>query len=104
MSTYLITGGAGFFGSILKEKLLLDGHFCVSIDLEPDNYVHNNFIAIQGDIRDTKLLNDIFEKYNFDAIFHCAALLAHVKKDMKNLWTSNVDGTLNIAKYAKNII
>ncbi|CCY24467.1 nucleoside-diphosphate-sugar epimerase [Brachyspira sp. CAG:484] len=38
MGTYLITGGAGFFGSILKEELLNKGHTCVSIDLEPDDY------------------------------------------------------------------
>ncbi len=101
MGKYLITGGAGFFGSILKKRLLDDGHFCVSIDLEPDNLEHDNFIAIQGDIRDTQLLDEIFEKYDFDAIFHCAALLAHVKEDIKNLWSSNVDGTKNIAEYAK---
>ena len=46
MGTYLITGGAGFFGSILKEELLNKGHTCVSIDLEPDDYQHENFTAI----------------------------------------------------------
>ena len=40
MNTYLITGGAGFFGSILKEILLAGGNRCVSIDLEPDNFEH----------------------------------------------------------------
>lgn len=101
MGTYLITGGAGFFGSILKEELLNAGNICVSIDLEPDEFQHKNFTAIQGDIRNTDLLDEIFSKYKFDAIFHCAALLAHVKKELKNLWSSNVDGTKNIAEYAK---
>ncbi len=101
MGTYLITGGAGFFGSILKEELLKAGHICVSIDLEPDEFKHENFTAVQGDIRDLHLLDEIFSKYKFDAIFHCAALLAHVKKELKNLWSSNVDGTKNIAEYAK---
>ncbi len=101
MNTYLITGGAGFFGSILKEELLRQGNKCISIDLEPDEFKHENFTAIQGDIRDTKLLDKIFSEYKFDAIFHCAALLAHVKKELKNLWSSNVDGTKNIAEYAK---
>lgn len=100
MGTYLITGGAGFFGSILKEELLNNGHSCVSIDLEPDDYKHENFTAIQGDIRNIATLEELFNKYKFDAIFHCAALLAHVKKELKNLWTSNVDGTKNIAEYA----
>ncbi len=100
MKTYLITGGAGFYGSILKKSLIEDGNFCISIDLQEDDYKNKNFIAIQGDIRDKNLLNKIFNKYKFDAIFHCAALLAHDVKNKKDLWTSNVDGTRNILEYA----
>ncbi|MBQ3834092.1 MAG: NAD(P)-dependent oxidoreductase [Elusimicrobia bacterium] len=104
----LITGGSGFFGSILKEELLKLGYTCVSIDLQQDTYQHKHFTSIQGDIRDINLLDNVFGKYKFDAVFHCAALLAHVKKDLKNLWTSNVDGTKNIAdmccKYGINKI
>lgn len=100
MACYLITGGAGFFGSILKQHFLELGHKCVSIDLEPDNYQHPSFTAYQGDINDDALMNKIFTQYKFDAIFHCAALLAHVKKDLKHLWHANVDGTENVCKYA----
>lgn len=100
MKKYLITGGAGFYGSILKEQLLKDGDFVVSIDLEPDEYVHKNFVPIKGDIRDKKLLDKLNKEYKFDAIFHCAALLAHEVKDKHELWTSNVDGTENMAKFA----
>ena len=102
MACYLITGGAGFFGSILKQYLLNDGDSCVSIDLEHDDFKHQNFSSYQGDINDNKLMTEIFSKYKFDAIFHCAALLAHVKKDIKRLWKSNVNGTENIYKYAIN--
>lgn len=97
----LLTGGAGFFGSILKEELLKLGYVCISIDLEQDTYQHKNFTAIQGDVRDINLLEELFGKYKFVAVFHCAALLAHVRKDLKNLWTSNVDGTKNIAEMCK---
>lgn len=100
MKTFLITGGAGFYGTILKKELIKDGNFCVSIDLENDDYKNENFVAIKGDIRNKKLLEKIFNKYKFDAIFHCAALLAHEVKDKKDLWTSNVDGTKNIVEYS----
>lgn len=100
MKTYLITGGAGFFGSILKQDLLNDGNFCVSIDREKDDFKHENFISVTGDICDKVLLRKIFAEYNFDAIFHCAALLAHEVKDKKELWESNVGGTQNIADFA----
>lgn len=100
MGTYLITGGAGFFGSILKRKFLEKGDTCVSIDLIKDDFSHPNFVAIQGDIRDEKLVEELFQKNKFDAVFHCAALLAHEVKNKQELWTSNVDGTRIVADMA----
>lgn len=96
MATYLFTGGAGFFGSIMKKDLLEKGHFCVSIDLEPDSFKHENFVSIQDDIRNRTVLDRLFSEYKFDAVFHFAAMLAHEKKMMKDLWSSNVDGTQNV--------
>ena len=86
MKNVLITGGAGFYGSILKVELIKDGYFCVSIDLEDDDYKNENFVAIKGDIRDKELLDSIFNKYKFEVVFHCAAILAHDEKNKKNLW------------------
>ena len=100
MKKYLITGGSGFYGSLLKEELLRNGSFVINIDLEKDDYEHKNLISIQGDIRDTKLLDKINKEHKIDAIFHCAALLAHEVKNKNDLWTSNVDGTENIVKFA----
>ena len=100
MASYLITGGAGFFGTILKKYLISKGAKCVSVDLEKDNFIHDNFISYRGDINDNKLMDEIFSSNKFDAIFHCAALLAHVKKDLKRLWHANVDGTQNVCNYA----
>ena len=100
MNCYLITGGAGFFGSIMKRILLDGGNRVVSIDLQDDDLADDNFIAYKGDINDDDLMGRIFEEYKFDAIYHFAALLAHVKSELKNLWHANVDGTANVAKYA----
>lgn len=101
MGTYLITGGSGFFGGLLKERLLELGHYCVNIDLEKDDYSHHKLESIQGDIRNKNTLDELFSKNKFDAVFHCAAILAHVKKNKKFLWESNVDGTKNVAYFAK---
>jgi nucleoside-diphosphate-sugar epimerase len=55
MASFLLTGGAGFFGSILKKKLLSLGHHCTSIDLEKDEDEHPNLHSIQGEsIRSTR--------------------------------------------------
>ena len=97
MSCFLITGGAGFFGSILKKELLNKGHKCVVLDLCPDADKHENLVSVLGDIRDKELVEKLFSEYQFDAVFHLAAMLAHDRKRIENLWTSNVDGTEIIA-------
>lgn len=89
----LITGGAGFFGDILKKATLDAGHSCVSIDLQPDGFTHPRYEAVRGDIRDAQTLEDVFARHRFDAVFHVAAILAHAVKDENMLWTCNVDAT-----------
>ena len=101
MKTALITGGAGFFGELLKNALLQQGYFCVSIDLEHDSSTHPNLASVQGDIRDENTLVRVFSAHRFDVIFHCAAILAHAINNKDTLWTCNVDGTRNIAEFAK---
>ena len=101
MGNYLVTGGAGFFGSILKSQLLAEGHHVISIDLAPEKKCHDNLTAFQGDINDDELMNKVFSQWKLDGIFHCAALLAHVKKDLPRLWKSNVDGTRNTLAFAE---
>ena len=101
MKTVLITGGAGFFGDLLKRALLADGFRCVSIDLQPDTYQHPNLQAVQGDLRDVPLLHRLCRETRFDAVFHCAAILAHAVKDKQVLWDCNVEGTRNLAEAAK---
>ncbi len=98
MLEVLITGGSGFFGGVLKRRLLAEGFRCVSIDLVPDADHHENLESIQGDLRDKDLLASVFSRHRFDAVFHCAAMLAHGAMDETLLWTSNVDGTRNIAE------
>jgi nucleoside-diphosphate-sugar epimerase len=97
MPSILITGGSGFFGGILKRRLLAEGHSCINLDLVPDADTHPNLISIQGDLRDKALLARLFSENQVSAVLHCAALLAHGSIDEKDLWTANVDGTRNLA-------
>ena len=64
MSSFLITGGAFFFSSILKKELLSKGHNCISIDLCPDNDTHENPLAFRKTfVTRTRLKNYLQEKY-----------------------------------------
>ena len=106
---YLVTGGAGFIGSHLVEALLNEGNQVSIIDDFNDYYDPkikrlniSGFLdrvkVIEGDIRDTDLVNSIFEEGKFDAIIHLAAR-AGVRPSIqapKLYLTTNVDGTFNL--------
>jgi nucleoside-diphosphate-sugar epimerase len=102
MAKYLVTGGAGFFGSILKNRLLADGAEVVSVDIVPDTAQHAALTSVDADIRDEKAMRALFTAHRFDAVFHIAAQLAHGKMTDDLLWTSNVDGTKTIAQCARD--
>ena len=96
----LVSGASGFFGGILKRRLLAEGFAVTNIDLVRDEDTDPALTSIQGDIRDPTLLQQVFAAHNFQAVFHCAAMLAHDVKDETLLWTSNVNGTHLLAEAA----
>ena len=117
MTTILITGAAGFIGSHLSERLLQEGSRIICLDnldtfydpqIKRENlkplFANNNFTMIEGDIRDLKLLTDIFEGNRIDIIVHIAAR-AGVRPSIKEpllYYDVNVRGTTNLLEMAKN--
>jgi UDP-glucuronate 4-epimerase len=82
----LVTGGAGFIGSNLSEKLLNEKHtvYCLdSFDTFYDPLIkrqnieqslgNNNYKLIEGDIRDKNVLNKIFAENEIELVIHLAA-------------------------------
>ncbi len=102
MHDVLVTGGSGFFGGILKRALLEQGYSVTNIDVVPDLDAHPSLTSVRGDIRDPRLLDSLFAQRKFTAVFHCAAMLAHGKIKEDDLWTSNVDGTRNVARACRD--
>lgn len=103
----LVTGGAGFIGSHIVERLLRDGHDVVVIDDfstgKMENLSENNdrLIVVEGDIRDFDLLNKIME--GVDWVFHKAAVASVPKTVHDPVGSSAVNyaGTLNILEAAR---
>ena len=106
----LVTGGAGFIGSNLVEKLLELGTIVTVLDNFSTGYKHNiepffnnkNFTLIEGDIRDLKTCKKAC-KYQ-DYVLHEAAL-GSVPRSINDPITSNevnVNGFLNILISAKD--
>ena len=77
----LVTGGAGFIGSHLIDKLLQSDNKVVCIDdlslgnLENLKLAKKNssFEFIKKNLNDTEVLSKTFEKYDFDFVYHMAA-------------------------------
>lgn len=116
MKTYLITGGAGFIGSSLSERLIKEGNRVVAIDSFCDFYnptikennvkeliKNSNFKLYRNDIRDRELVKKIFEENNIDIVMHLAAM-AGVRPSIENpvLYQEvNCMGTQNILEEMK---
>ena len=82
----LVTGGAGFIGSHLAERLLEDGHRVVTLDnfdtfydptIKRENIAsalrHQDYRLVEGDIRDAAVVEALFETERPGVVVHLAA-------------------------------
>ena len=99
----LITGAAGEIGQALIHNLSqINSHKILTLDLHDLPAIYKDKIThIQGDILDTKLFKRLVTEYDFDAIFHLAALLSTRSEFAPELAHQvNVDGTLVLLQMA----
>ncbi|RMG93633.1 MAG: NAD-dependent epimerase/dehydratase family protein [Chloroflexi bacterium] len=99
----LITGAAGEIGQALIRVLSeAPNHELLTLDLNPLPAELNGLSThIQGDILDTNLFARLVTEYDFDTIFHLAALLSTRAEFAPELaHRVNVDGTLNLLRVA----
>jgi UDP-glucuronate 4-epimerase len=109
--TILVTGGAGFIGSHLCERLVSLGHAVAALDDFNDSYdpllkrrnierllEANTFFLVEGDTRDLPGLADAMRRFRPTVVVHLAAR-AGVRESISNpgLYVDvNVQGTLNV--------
>jgi len=104
----LVTGGAGFIGSHLCERLIKDGHSVTAIDNFSTGRASNlshlggpaNFTLIEGSILDTETLRPLID--DADYVFHLAAAVGVfniVNNPLASLLT-NIRGTENVLEAA----
>jgi len=106
MSRYLVTGGAGFIGSHLVDRLIDEGHQVIVIDNEcaqtnEEFYWNENASNYKYDICDYEQMFPLFE--GVDVVFHLAAesrIQPAIKNPIKAART-NVVGTCNVLQCAR---
>jgi UDP-glucuronate 4-epimerase len=114
---FLVTGGAGFIGSHVCERLLRDGHNVWAFDdlnnfydpqfkrrnLREIQSLAKPFEFVHGDITDSAALAEIFSSVRFDQVIHLAAR-AGVRPSLEQpalYQRVNVEGTVNVLEAAR---
>jgi UDP-glucuronate 4-epimerase len=117
MKNILITGGAGFIGSHLVERLLAEGGWRITVVVDFNVFYdpaikrenvrerlgNPDYKLIEADIRDYEALSQAFAETNFDCIVHLAAR-AGVRPSLKEprLYVeTNINGTVNLLELAR---
>ncbi|MDQ2976958.1 MAG: GDP-mannose 4,6-dehydratase [Acidobacteriota bacterium] len=117
MKNVLITGGAGFIGSQLVDRLLSQGEWRVSVVDDFNDFYdpaikranvnrhrkNPNYQLFEADIRDKPALKNIFDENEFACIVHLAAR-AGVRPSLSQplLYAeTNIEGTLNLLELSR---
>jgi UDP-glucuronate 4-epimerase len=117
MKNILVTGGAGFIGSHLVDRLLSEGQWKVSVVDDLNDFYdpaiklansskhekNSNYQLLRADIRDQASLRKIFATNGFDCIVHLAARAGvRPSLDQPLLYAeTNINGTMNLLELAR---
>lgn len=113
MKTILMTGGLGYIGSHTCVETLNAGYEVIAIDnlsnsqIEVKNNIekitNKNIKFYKGDVRDEKLLNEIFNNNHIDVVIHFAGLksVGESGKMPLNYYDNNIGSTITLLKVMK---
>ena len=109
----LVTGGCGFIGSNFIRHLVEKGEDVYMVNLDKLTYAGNTqnlnnipdsvYTLVQGDIRDSDLVESLFNTHRFDTVVHFAAE-SHVDRSIDGpteFIQTNVVGTLNLLEKSR---
>lgn len=107
----LVTGGAGFIGSAIAQKLADDAaNYVVVVDNLHTGSIqklpvsrYGNVKFIKANVNDFKDISSIFNAYRFEYVFHYAALVG-VKRTLENpvMVLNDITGIKNVLNLSKN--
>ncbi len=103
----LVTGGAGYIGSVVTEELIGEGEQVTVFDNLSQGHraaVHPEATFVQGDLADAAALDDLMSQGSFDAVLHFASYTLvgeSVQKPLKYIG-DNVTNGLNLLRAMVN--
>lgn len=97
----LVTGGAGYVGSVSVEALLAAGHHVVVVDDLSTGHraaLPSGVTAVTGSLLDGPLVRDVLERQQIEAVLHCAArsLVSESIADPAGYFRVNVAGAMTL--------
>ena len=103
----LITGGAGYIGSHLAEKLInkTDNIFIIdNLSTGHKSLINDQAVFIEGDIKDKNKLADLVKSCHIDTIVHLAACLnvSEAEENKYKYRKNNIEGTKNVLMACRN--
>jgi nucleoside-diphosphate-sugar epimerase len=93
VTTYLVTGGSGYFGSLLVQRLLKSGHQVRVLDLNDAADRPTEVEFVRGDVRDMAVVRGAVD--GIDVVMNNVAQVP-LARDLDLLRSVNVDGTVNL--------
>lgn len=103
----LVTGAAGFIGSVVTDFLIAEGHSVTGLDdlrYGHESAVHPDAKFVKCDINDAPLVESTIAEGNFDAVVHLAAE-AYIDESVTNpgrFYAVNVQGGINLLESMRN--
>jgi UDP-glucose 4-epimerase len=101
----LVTGGAGYIGSVIAARLVASGH---AVTVYDDLFrghraaVPERAVFVEGDVRDTESLRSTIDENRCEAVIHMAALAEVAESVAEPAWyrSVNLDGTRALTEAA----
>lgn len=103
MHNILVTGGAGFVGSHLCERLVALGYTVTSLDNYFTGTSNNHVVGVEYINGSTEEILDIFRTRSFDTIYHLGeySRVEQSFDDFELVWNFNKIGTYEVLKYVR---
>jgi len=96
----LVTGGAGYIGSIIVKQLVKTHKVVVLDDLSKGHKeaIHPKAVFVQSGLKNVKDLDETFKQFNFDAVIHMAGFIeaGESVQDPAKYFRNNVVNGLNL--------